>query len=116
MSYRKPQNIRDITKILSKLRDWLLSHDEFRTAHRYEGYLAKRTQPPPRLPPGVSDKLSNNYYYTRDGRREVQPPNNIYDATQKQLATGAALPSVSKPVVPGIPFNWKTGQFDQLTK
>ncbi|XP_055885710.1 NADH dehydrogenase [ubiquinone] 1 alpha subcomplex subunit 7-like [Biomphalaria glabrata] len=111
--YQRPKNIRDITTILYKFRNWLLSHDEFRTAHRYDGYIAKRTQPLPNIPPGVSEKLSNNYYFTRDGRRLVQPPTKIYDAAQKQLEGGSTQVSLPKPVVPGIPFNWTSGKFEE---
>ncbi|KAH9523379.1 NADH dehydrogenase [ubiquinone] 1 alpha subcomplex subunit 7 [Bulinus truncatus] len=114
MGYQRPKNVRDVTTILYRLRNWLLSHDEYKNAHRFEGYIAKRTQPPPNLPLGVSHKLSNNYYCTRDGRRLVQPPTRIYDAEQKQLEGGSASVSLPKPVVPGLPFNWKTGQFEQI--
>lgn len=49
-----------------------------------------RSQPDPALPDGVTHKISDNYYFTRDGRREVMP------ATLLAENTGAALLTAKK--------------------
>ncbi|KAH6940455.1 hypothetical protein HPB50_000062 [Hyalomma asiaticum] len=74
---------------------------------RFPDELSTRSPPPPNLPPGPACKLSDNYYYTRDGRREVGYPKLIFDSTtpMKQIEAGKegakGKPGVA---VPGIPY------------
>jgi len=53
--------------------------------NRYADEQADRTQPPPDIPGGPYHKISQIYYYARDGRREVQPP--LLITGSKQIGT-----------------------------
>ena len=48
--------------------------------------------PPPNLPDGPSHKLADNYYYTRDGRRECIPP-KVLVSGRAGLLSGQAIAS-----------------------
>ncbi|XP_072245390.1 NADH dehydrogenase [ubiquinone] 1 alpha subcomplex subunit 7 [Leuresthes tenuis] len=101
------------TKLIQRLRNMLSGHDlQAKLQLRY-GEISKRTQPPPKLPVGPSHKFSDNYYYTRDGRRESAPA-TVVMSTQKALTAGSQVAETSKaPVTPGAAYKEPTLSTDQ---
>ncbi|KAJ8711348.1 hypothetical protein PYW07_008590 [Mythimna separata] len=98
--------LRDISPIMQKFRDFLLGR-KHTNALRFEPLLADRTQPPPQIPDGSSHKHAQNYYFTRDGRREVAPP---MDLTKKLIAPaddkGAPKAAANVRPTPGPVYQW----------
>ena len=102
------------TKIIQRLRNLLSGHDlQAKLQLRY-GEIVKRTQPPPKLPVGPSDKFADNYYYTRDGRRESIPATVVMSA-QKALPAGSEAPDVpaKRAVTPGGVYKEPTRTSEQ---
>merc|ERR1712212_576601 len=107
-------NMATATKIIQRLRNLLSGHDlQAKLQLRY-GEIVKRTQPPPKLPVGPSRKFADNYYYTRDGRRESVPATVIMSA-QKVLPAGSDAPDVpaKRAVTPGAVYKEPTLSTDQ---
>ncbi|CAH1243008.1 NDUFA7 [Branchiostoma lanceolatum] len=81
---------------------------------RYAEDMTTRSPPPANLPGGISHKLSDNYYLTRDGRRLMAPPEVVYGQT-KLIAEGesteeAAPQKNKRPPIPpggGLSYTWK---------
>ncbi|XP_066157420.1 NADH dehydrogenase [ubiquinone] 1 alpha subcomplex subunit 7-like [Euwallacea fornicatus] len=92
----------DVNPFLQRVRDFLLGR-KHTLALRFQDLLATRSPPLPVLPDGSSHKLSANYYFTRDGRREAQPP-EVVAPSSKQLTTGTG--SEIKSITPGPLYKW----------
>ncbi|XP_018528546.1 NADH dehydrogenase [ubiquinone] 1 alpha subcomplex subunit 7 [Lates calcarifer] len=101
------------TRFIQRLRNFLSGHDlQSKLQLRYEE-IAKRTQPPPKLPVGPSHKYADNYYFTRDGRRESAPA-TVVMSSQKALTAGSQVAEAPKvPVTPGGVYKGPTLSTDQ---
>ncbi|XP_064607075.1 NADH dehydrogenase [ubiquinone] 1 alpha subcomplex subunit 7-like [Liolophura sinensis] len=107
---------RQLTPFLAKIRDFLLWR-KYNQALRFEEELSPRTQAPPVLPDGPSHKLNNNYYYTRDGRREVNPPTVVFTEGQKLVGAGQEIQGKPRTqLLPGYGYNWESGQGEYLQR
>lgn len=78
---------RDVSPLLQMFRNFLLGRS-LKNALRFEDKVSTRSPPMPNLPEGPSHKISNNYYYTRDARRESRPPLEIAAPNLKTLPSG----------------------------
>ncbi|KAG6800072.1 NADH dehydrogenase [ubiquinone] 1 alpha subcomplex subunit 7 [Apis mellifera caucasica] len=91
---------RSQTPFIQWLRDFGRGRKHVSSLRHADG-IAARTQPPPHVPGGPYHKSSKVYYYTRDARRLVQPPIEIY--TEGHLEAGKIdttkikLEALSKP-------------------
>ncbi|CAG9791380.1 unnamed protein product [Diatraea saccharalis] len=103
---RKPVPLRDVSGFLQVLRDFLLGR-KHTNALRFAPLLAARTQPPPEIPDGSSHKHAHNYYYTRDGRREVTPPADVTKVLLEASSDkGAPKQAANVRPTPGPVFQW----------
>jgi len=93
MLYRK-KHLYDVSPFLRMIRKALQGRDPL-INNRFEGQQnVGKEAPPPNLPGGVSHKLNNNYYHTRDPRRLIGP--STVAATNSKLGVQlTALPALA---------------------
>lgn len=83
---------RDISPALQLLRTFLLGRSA-NNPLRFADQCSVRDGPPPEVPGGPQHKLSSNYYFTRDARREVMPDKVLADHTKALLGAGKEGPA-----------------------
>lgn len=101
------KNIREVSPFLQKIRDFLLGRHHT-LALRFQDEVATRSPPLPNLPDGPAHRLSANYYYTRDARRDVCPP-ELVAPEQKLLESVEGAVATKKPAkerTPGRVYHW----------
>ncbi|XP_056636020.1 NADH dehydrogenase [ubiquinone] 1 alpha subcomplex subunit 7-like [Diorhabda sublineata] len=101
----QPPKIRmhDVNPFLQTIREFLLGR-KHTLALRFQDILATRSPPPPVLPDGPAHKLHSNYYFKRDARREVSPP-EVIAPKAKQIEAGDKTTSVKR-ITPGPVYRW----------
>ncbi|KAK9497280.1 hypothetical protein O3M35_004628 [Rhynocoris fuscipes] len=100
----KKFEIREVSGLVGIFRDLFLGR-KYLSPLRYGPLYAARTQPPPEIPGGPAHKLSNNYYYERDPRREVNPPLLIASGYKQISAPGEGKVALRSPT-PGNLWQW----------
>ncbi|KAJ8040143.1 NADH dehydrogenase [ubiquinone] 1 alpha subcomplex subunit 7 [Holothuria leucospilota] len=101
------------TRLIQRLRNFLVGRNlQAKLNNRTVDEIASRTIPEPNLPEGCSHKLAANYYYTRDGRRELNPPTVVYSQTKllqepQQGESASSVAQARKVVTPGVMRQWK---------
>ena len=108
---------REVSPFIQRIRAFLLGREPMNPL-RFQKECAPRSGQDANLPEGPSHKLSGNYYFTRDARREVERPTVLADhsAAMKALpaeagkgapADGMALAAFPKKgVTPGKQFDY----------
>ncbi|CAG9858818.1 unnamed protein product [Phyllotreta striolata] len=95
--------IHDVNPFFQRIREFLLGR-KHTLALRFQDTIAARTQPAPALPDGPAHKLAANYYFTRDARREVGPP-EIVAPKPKEIGAGDKTESLKR-ITPGNVYHW----------
>ncbi|XP_050512776.1 NADH dehydrogenase [ubiquinone] 1 alpha subcomplex subunit 7-like [Diabrotica virgifera virgifera] len=95
--------IHDVNPFMQTIRNFLLGR-KHTLALRFQDALASRSPPPPVLPDGPAHKLNSNYYYSRDARREVSPP-EVIAPNPKQIESGEKGETVKR-ITPGPIYRW----------
>merc|ERR1712058_146705 len=78
---------REISPVLQKMRAFFLGRTHVNNLRFPQVVTVGAGHPEANLPEGPAHKLSDNRYYARDARREVNPPTLLSDGT-KALGSG----------------------------